>query len=251
MRKRIVAGNWKMNMNHAEGAVLAGALAGGIAGKPVSCEIVIFPPFTTIPAVAGALEGSTIAVGGQDLFYEDAGAFTGEISGGMLRGLGCSHVLVGHSERRHIIGEGGVILARKMRAALRDGLIPVFCVGELLDEREGGRAADVVAVQMRECLTGTSDEEIARTVIAYEPVWAIGTGMTATPQDASEMHAVIREILQHLFNKEVAEHTPVLYGGSVNPGNAAELMSAPGVDGVLVGGASLKAPAFLDIIFAS
>lgn len=251
MRKRIVAGNWKMNMNHSEGAALAGTLADGIAGKTASCEIVVFPPFTAIAAVAGALEGSVIALGGQDLFYEDAGAFTGEISGPMLRGLGCSHVLVGHSERRHIIGEGGEILAKKVRAALRAELTPVFCVGELLDERDGGRAAEVVAAQMQEGLAALGEEEITRTVIAYEPVWAIGTGKTATPQDALEMHAVIREILQRIFNKEVAEKAPILYGGSVKPDNAARLMGVPGVDGVLVGGASLEAPSFIDIILAS
>lgn len=251
MRKRIVAGNWKMNMNDTDGAALAGALVDGTAGKRAPCEIVIFPPFTTIAAVARALEGSAIALGGQDLFYEDAGAFTGEISGPMLRGLGCSYVLVGHSERRHIIGEGGEILARKVRAALRTGLTPVFCVGELLDEREGGRAAEVVAAEMQGGLASLGREEIMRTVLAYEPVWAIGTGKTATPQDASDMHAVIREVLQRIFNKEIAESVPILYGGSVKPDNAARLLGAPGVDGALVGGASLKAPPFIDIIFAS
>jgi triosephosphate isomerase len=251
MRKRIVAGNWKMNMNDADGAALAEALVDGTAGKTAPCEIVIFPPFTAIAAVARALEGSAIALGGQDLFYEDAGAFTGEVSGPMLRSLGCSYVLVGHSERRHIIGEGGDLLARKVRAALRTGLTPVFCVGELLDEREGGRAAEVVATEMREGLAELGKEEITRAVLAYEPVWAIGTGKTATPQDASEMHAVIREVLQRMFNEEVAESVPILYGGSVKPDNAARLMGVPGVDGVLVGGASLEAPSFIDIIFAS
>jgi triosephosphate isomerase len=251
MRKRIVAGNWKMNMNHEEGAALAKALTDGIAGKAVSCEIVVFPPFTAIAAVAGALEGSAVSLGGQDLFYEDAGAFTGEISGPMLRDLGCSHVLVGHSERRHIIGEGSGILAKKVRAALRVGLTPIFCVGELLDEREEGRATEVVAAQIQEGLAALGGDDINRTVIAYEPVWAIGTGKTATPQDASEMHAVIREILKRIFSKGVAEEMPILYGGSVKPDNAARLMGAPGVDGVLVGGASLDAPSFIDIILAS
>jgi triosephosphate isomerase len=251
MRRNIVAGNWKMNKDHLEGTALASALVEGIAGKEVPCEIVIFPPFTAISVVAGAVEGSGIAVGGQDIFYEDAGAFTGEISGGMLRALGCSHVIVGHSERRHVIGEGGGTLARKLRAALRTGLTPIFCVGEVLAEREAGRATEVVEAQVQEVLAGLGGEEISRIVIAYEPVWAIGTGKTATPRDASEMHSVIRETLQRIFNKEVAVNTPILYGGSVKPDNAAELMSSPGVDGVLVGGASLEAPSFLDIIFAA
>ena len=217
----------------------------------MSCDVVVFPPFTTIPAVAGVLEGSAIAFGGQDIFYEDAGAFTGEISGVMLRRLGCTHVLVGHSERRHVIGEGGDILAKKVQAALRTGLIPVFCVGELLDERESGGAIDVVAAQIEEGLAALSGEDVARIVVAYEPVWAIGTGRTATPSDASEMHAVIRDILQRIYNKEVAGQVPILYGGSVKPENSADLMVAPDVDGVLVGGASLEAGSFLDIILAS
>lgn len=251
MKRNIVAGNWKMNKDQREGAALATSLAEGIVGKEIPCEIVIFPPFTAISAVAGAVEGSGIAVGGQDIFYEDAGAFTGEISGSMLRALGCSHVLVGHSERRHIIGEEGETLAKKLRAALRTGLTPIFCVGEVLREREEGRAAEVVETQVREVLTGLSGEEISRIVIAYEPVWAIGTGKTATPRDASEMHSIIRGTLQLIFDKEVAGNTPILYGGSVKPDNAADLMSSPGVDGVLVGGASLAAASFLEIIFAA
>jgi triosephosphate isomerase len=250
MRKRIVAGNWKMNKNHTEGAALAAALVDGIAGRQVPCEIVVFPPFTAIAAVAQVLERSTVAYGGQDLFYENAGAFTGEVSGSMLRALGCTHVLVGHSERRHVIGEGSEILARKVRAALGSKLVPVFCVGEVLAEREAGRAAEVVASQVQDGLAAVSEEEIARVVIAYEPVWAIGTGKTATPQDASEMHAVIRGMLQRIFAKRVADNTPILYGGSVKPDNAAVLMESPGIDGVLVGGASLEAPSFLDIVFA-
>lgn len=251
MRRKIVAGNWKMNKDHREGAALTSSLVEGIAGKEVPCDIVIFPPFTAISSVAGAVGDSGIAVGGQDIFYEDAGAFTGEISGGMLRALGCSHVLVGHSERRHVIGEGGETLAGKLRAALRAGLTPVFCVGEVLAEREAGRAAEVVETQVREVLTGLGGGEISGVVIAYEPVWAIGTGKTATPRDASEMHAVIRETLQRIFDKGIACNTPILYGGSVKPDNAADLMSSPGVDGVLVGGASLEAQSFLEIIFAA
>jgi triosephosphate isomerase len=249
MSGKIVAGNWKMNMNHDEGASLAGAIVDGIGDRTPPCEIVVFPPFTAIPSVAEALDGSPVAFGGQDIFYEDSGAFTGEISGSMLVSLGCTHVLVGHSERRHVIGEGGEILARKVRAALRTPLTPVFCVGEVLEERDEGRAAEVVAAQVTGGCAGLGDD-IRRIVIAYEPVWAIGTGKTATPGDASEMHAVIRDTLQAAFNKEVAEETPILYGGSVKPDNAAELMAAPGIDGVLVGGASLKAELFLDIINA-
>jgi triosephosphate isomerase len=251
MRKRIVAGNWKMNKTHTEGAALAAAVVEGLRGKRPSCDVIVFPPFTAIPAVVQAVGRSEVAVGGQDLFYEDAGAFTGEVSGLMLRELGCTHVLVGHSERRHVIGEGGALLAKKLRAALRTGLVPIVCVGELLDEREGRRAASVVSTQLLEILEGLGVGEMEPVVVAYEPVWAIGTGRTATPADASEMHRVIRETLGRLFGDETAERTPVLYGGSVKPDNAAVLMGTEDVDGLLVGGASLEASSFLAIVRAS
>jgi triosephosphate isomerase len=247
MRRKIVAGNWKMNKDHREGAALAGEILAGLAAKPASCEVVLLPPFTSLPAVMQAIAGSAVAGGGQDLFYEDEGAFTGEVSGPMLKSLGCASVLVGHSERRHVIGEGSELLAKKLRAALRSGLEPIYCVGELLEEREAGRAEAVVERQLRDVLAGLSAAEIARVVLAYEPVWAIGTGRTATPEDASSMHAFIRRTLERMFG-EAAREVPILYGGSVKPENAAALLSRDGIDGFLVGGASLKAASFLAIM---
>ncbi len=249
MRRTIVAGNWKMNMDHVEGAALAGEIVAGLEGREPSCEIVLIPPFTTLPSVMSVIEGSPIAAGAQDLWYEEKGAFTGEISAGMISGLGCTYVLVGHSERRHVIGEGSDILSRKLRAALAGGLSPIYCVGETLDERESGNASEVVTGQIRGVLTGLSGDDFGRTVIAYEPVWAIGTGKTATPGDAGSMHAVIRGVLSEIFGVEAAGKTPILYGGSVKPGNAAELLAMEDIDGALVGGAALDAESFLGIVF--
>jgi len=249
MRRRIVAGNWKMNMDHEEGGELAASVAKGLEGRRPGCEVVLIPPFTTLPAVAGAVRGSDILTGAQDLWYESGGAFTGEVSGVMLSRLGCTYVLVGHSERRHVIGEGPGLLAKKLRAALEAGLMPIFCVGERLEEREEGRASDVVVRQLGEVLQGLGAAGIDRTVIAYEPVWAIGTGKTATPDDAEAMHGVIRKELASLFNEESAMRTSILYGGSVKPGNAASLLEMENIDGALVGGASLEAESFLGIVF--
>lgn len=248
MRKKLVAGNWKMNKDHREGAALAKEILAGLAQKPVSCEVVLIPPFTTLPAVVQVLAGSAVNGGGQDLFYEDEGAFTGEVSGGMLKSLGCTYALVGHSERRHVIGEGGEILAKKLRAALRNGLAPIYCVGELIEERESGRAETVVEHQLADALDGLSAREIGRVVIAYEPVWAIGTGKTATPEDASSMHAFIRRTLERMFGAAVAQETLILYGGSVKPENASSLLARDGIDGFLVGGVSLKASSFLAVM---
>jgi triosephosphate isomerase len=192
--------------------------------------------------------GSMVKTGAQDLYCEDEGAFTGEISGGMLRALGCEYVLVGHSERRHTIGESNALVARKLRAALRNGLIPILCVGELLAERESRKAVDVVANQVRQSCEGLEGAEFSRVVVAYEPVWAIGTGKTATPQDASDMHGVIRIIAKELFGTAAAENLPILYGGSAKPETAPALLAEPEIDGLLVGGASLKASSFLGMM---
>jgi triosephosphate isomerase len=249
MRRKIIAGNWKMNKDHREGAALAKEIAAGLAAAArTSCEIVLIPPFTTLPAVLEAIHGSAVKAGAQDLYFEDEGAFTGEISGRMLRALGCTYVLVGHSERRHVIGEGSAVLSKKLRAALRNNLRPIFCVGELLGERESGRAFDVVTGQVRECCEGLEPEEFSRVVVAYEPVWAIGTGKTATTRDASDMHGIIRILLKELFGTAAADETPILYGGSVKPESSADLLADAEIDGLLVGGASLKAESFLGII---
>ncbi len=238
-----------MNKDHVEGARMAKKLLGGLEGRDPACEVVLFPPYTTLPAVVEVLAGSAVQAGAQDLYFEERGAFTGEISAGMLSALGVSFALAGHSERRHVFGEGDETVARKLRAALGAGLMPVLCVGELLEEREAGKASLVVETQVRASLEGLSAEEFARVVVAYEPVWAIGTGKTATPGDASEIHKVIREILGSIFDTEAAELTPILYGGSVKPSNARELLDTENIDGVLVGGASLEADSFLSIIF--
>ena len=251
MRPKIIAGNWKMHLDHAAGAELAAAILERLAGRDPTCEIVLIPPFTTLPAVAGIVRGTAVRTGAQDVWYETAGAFTGEISVGMLSKLGCRYVLVGHSERRHIIGEDAPLLARKLRAALEGGLAPIYCVGETLDEREADAAGEVVTRQLEEVLEGLPAEAIARTVIAYEPVWAIGTGRTATPEDAGSMHAVVRGVLDRLFGPAAAEAAVILYGGSVKPDNARDLLSRDGIDGALVGGASLDPDSFTGIIFAA
>ena len=250
MRKRIVAGNWKMNKGFRGGAALAGEILEGLGGRgDPGCEVVLMPPFVSLPAVMEVIKGSAILGGAQDLFYEEFGAFTGEISGGMLAELGVHYVLAGHSERRHVIGEGNDIVARKLAAALASGLTPILCVGELLEEREAGRDEEVVLDQVSSALKSLSTGDCAKVVVAYEPVWAIGTGKTATPEDASRMHRVIRDALEALHGREISENTAILYGGSVKPQNAAVLFAVPDVDGVLVGGASLAAESFLGIVF--
>lgn len=251
MRRKIVAGNWKMNMDHRTGASLAGNILEAIQGKSLECDVILFPPFISIISVVEAVKDYEISVGGQDLYFEDEGAFTGEVSGKMLKTAGCSYVLVGHSERRHIMGEGGEVLSKKLRAALRNGLSPVYCVGETMDEREEGNADEVVATQMNEVLEGLETGEVERVTMAYEPVWAIGTGKTATPEDADEMHGFIRKKLGEIAGVETAEDTEILYGGSVKPHNAAEIMKQSNVDGVLVGGASLDSGKFAEIIFSA
>ncbi len=248
MRRKILAGNWKMNLDHVAGAALAREIRGRVESAPPACDVVLIPPFTTLPAVAEAVRGSSVKTGAQDLYFEDEGAYTGEISGAMLRSLGCAYALVGHSERRHVIGETDAVIARKLRAALRAGLAPILCVGELLAEREELTAIEVVTRQVRDACEGLAAEEFARVVVAYEPVWAIGTGKTATPQDASEMHGVIRIVVRELFGTAASENLPVLYGGSAKPENAPVLLAEPEVDGLLIGGASLKASSFLGMI---
>jgi triosephosphate isomerase len=248
MRRKIIAGNWKMNLDHREGAVLASSIAAGVKDKEGLPEVVLIPSFTTLPAVAGGLQDSEIRTGAQDMYHEKAGAFTGEISAEMLSSLGCRYVLVGHSERRHIFGEGAGLLTAKLRAVLDGGLSPIYCVGELLDEREAGNAEKVVEEQLRSVLSVVARQEMAGVVLAYEPVWAIGTGKTATPADASSMHGHIRNVLSRIFDAATADETVILYGGSVKPENAADLMSEPDIDGALVGGAALNAESFLGII---
>jgi triosephosphate isomerase len=201
--------------------------------------------------VTRALAASSIAVGAQDMYFEPDGAFTGEISASMLKDIGCTYCLCGHSERRHVIGETDELVNKKVAAAISGGLLPILCVGERLAERQASQTEKVVTRQLENGLAGLSDEKLSAVTIAYEPVWAIGTGVTATPGQAQEVHDFIRKLLDRTYNDQLAEEIRILYGGSVKPSNAAELMGQPDVDGLLVGGASLKADDFLAIVQAA
>lgn len=212
------------------------------------CEIVICPPFPNLPAAVQALKESPVKVGAQNLYWGKEGAFTGEVSGHIIRAIGCSHVIVGHSERRQHFGESDEIVLKKTVAALHAALIPVVCMGERLDERETGIAQAVLKRQFRHSIAGLSEDQFAKIVIAYEPVWAIGTGRTATPEIAAEAHAVIRSQVQDRFGQAAANSTRILYGGSVKPDNTRQLMAQPEIDGLLVGGASLDPQSFASIV---
>jgi triosephosphate isomerase len=247
MRTPIVAGNWKLNLTLAESTALAAALADAGAGR-VGREVVVAPVFTAIAAVARALAGSDVKVAAQDLFWEDKGAYTGEVSAPLLLDAGAVAALAGHSERRQLFGETDEGVNRKTKAALAAGLLPIVCVGETLAEREAGGVEAVLGRQVRGALAGLAGEQVAGLAVAYEPVWAIGTGRTATPAQANEAHAFIRGLISTEFGATVAARVRVLYGGSVTPATVDELMREPDIDGVLVGGASLKAESFLRIV---
>lgn len=247
-RKILIAGNWKMNKTAAEGADLAKAIAAG-AGKDHAVEVVVCPPFTALESVSKIVEGSAVKLGAQNMSPEASGAFTGEISAGMLRALFCSHVILGHSERRTLFGETDAQVNKKTLAALKAGLKPIVCVGETLAEREGNKTLDVVRTQTNAGLEGVTKEQVADVVIAYEPVWAIGTGKVATTAQAQEVHAFIRKLLTEKFG-EAAQRVRILYGGSMKPDNAPELLKQPDIDGGLIGGASLQAASFLELVKA-
>jgi triosephosphate isomerase len=252
MRKPFVAGNWKMNTDSRTSVDLAERIASGyIDSAGHSATVAVCPPFVYLQAVTKALGASSIAVGAQDIYFEANGAFTGEISASMLKDVGCIYCLCGHSERRHVIGEKDDLINKKVTAAIGGGLLPILCVGELLSEREASQTNDVVARQLKKGLSGLNGEKLSAVTIAYEPVWAIGTGLTATAAQAQEVHEFIRTLLGQMYDQGLAEEIRILYGGSVKPSNAAELMSCKDVDGVLVGGASLKADDFVAIIEAS
>jgi triosephosphate isomerase len=249
MTKRLVAGNWKMNGTVGETRRLLEGISKDLGDLPERTDLLVIPPFTAL-AEAGRIlreRAPAVALGAQNLHPEAKGAFTGEVSGGMLRDLGCAYVLVGHSERRTLFGERGDLLLRKLEAALRDGLIPILCIGENLEERESGRTHAVLEAQLEETLFRLDVEEAEGIVLAYEPVWAIGTGRTATPEQAEEAHAHLRTRVLERWGRDGAHALRILYGGSVTAANAAALMARPGVDGALVGGASLKAGDFLAI----
>ena len=249
-RRPYIAGNWKMSTSRATAVELAKALVGSI-GSVQQVDLVVCPPFVYLADVAAAVKGSRIALGAQDMFYEDNGAFTGEVSGQMLKDVGCRTVILGHSERRHVIGETDELINRKIVKALGDGLEVIFCVGELLEERQANRTLEVVSRQVKIGLEGVSKDHIRAVTVAYEPVWAIGTGVTATPDQAQEVHAMIRDLLARAYDPATAQELRIQYGGSVKPSNAAELLGQKDVDGALVGGASLKAADFTAIVKAA
>jgi triosephosphate isomerase len=247
MRRKFIAGNWKMNTNRAEGAALAGAIAAKI-GAASDVEVAVCPPALYLDAVGKVLVVSAVGLGAQNCYHEAKGAFTGEISPQMLVDIGCKYVILGHSERRAIFKESNQDVNRKVLAALAAGLTPIMCVGETLAERQADRTAAVVREQMEGSLAGLSAEQMLKVVIAYEPVWAIGTGVVATPEQAEAVHADLRKLLETRYNSAVASSIRIQYGGSVNAENAATLLSQPNIDGALVGGASLKADSFLAIV---
>jgi len=248
MRRYVFAGNWKMNKTVSEAVALARALREGLEKEPTPHEVVVMPPFTALAEVGKALKGSPIVMGAQNMHWEREGAFTGEISPVMLRDAGCTYVILGHSERRHIFDETDERLSKKSRAAFDNGLIPMVCVGETLAERESNRTLEVVERQVERALRPLKPEEVARMVVSYEPVWAIGTGRVATPDQAEEVQAFLRKRIAISHGDDAAEAVRILYGGSVNPGNTPGIMIQADVDGVLVGGASLKAETFLGIV---
>lgn len=249
MRKPFLAGNWKMNMNSASAVSLAAGLANELQDIQ-TVDVAVCPPFVYLQSVAAALSASNIAMGAQDVFYEGNGAFTGEISCEMLKDTSCTYVIIGHSERRHVIGETDALINKKVAATIDGGLLPIFCVGELLEEREAGKTADVVTNQVKKGLEGLCSERVQAVTIAYEPVWAIGTGRTATPDQAQQVHGMIRGLLGELYGEDIAQTLRIQYGGSAKPSNTVELMSQPDVDGLLIGGASLKVEDFAAMVKA-
>ncbi len=248
-RRLFIAGNWKMNLDCAGAVGLAKGLVEQI-GSVVEVDLAVAPPMVYAAAVGEAIKGSRSALAAQNMFYEDNGAFTGEVSGAMLKDVGCTHAILGHSERRHVIGETDEMVNRKVVKALGDGLKVILCVGELLDQREADKTADVVTTQVRVGLEGVSAGAMSDVTIAYEPVWAIGTGKTAMPEEAQEVHAMIRGLLGDMYGVEASQATVIQYGGSVKPSNAGELLGQPDIDGALVGGAALKATDFVGIVQA-
>lgn len=249
-RTPLVAGNWKLHKNLGETTALCEALVTAV-GQSEAVEVVVAPVFTALTTAKAALAGSRIGLSAQNLYFESSGAFTGEVSAAMLKDAGCTHVIIGHSERRTLFGESDHAVAQKTRAALEAGLTPIVCVGETLEEREAGKTEAVVLGQLKGGLGELSSSDLAKVVVAYEPVWAIGTGRTAAPSDAQAVHAAIRATLIELGSEAVGGGIRILYGGSVKPGNAKELMAEVDIDGALVGGASLDAESFSAIVAAA
>lgn len=247
MRKPIIVGNWKMNKTVSEAVILVKDLIDRVSDV-ANVDIGVGPPFTALNAVVETCAGTNVAVAAQNIFWEDSGAFTGEIAPGMLVEIGCKYAIIGHSERRTIMGETDEMVNKKIFAALKHNLTPIVCIGETLEQRELNQTFNIIETQVNAGLAGLSPDEAKKIVLAYEPIWAIGTGKTATPDQAQEVHAFIRKKLVELFNTEVADTIRIQYGGSVKPENIVDLMAQEDLDGALVGGASLKADSFADII---
>ncbi len=250
MRKRIIAGNWKMNLDIRETETLINGIVARVEGIR-DVDIVVCPPFTNLQTAAELVRGTNVGLGAQNMHWEKKGAFTGEISANMLLTLGCSHVILGHSERRTYFGETDEKVAKKVRAAIEVGLIPIVCVGETLEERETGITEKVVGKQVRGAFDGLDATSFRSVVVAYEPVWAIGTGLNATNEQAEAVHAFIRKLLAEMFGASAANETRIQYGGSMKPSNAAGLLEQPDIDGGLIGGAALEAESFEGIVRAA
>lgn len=250
MRKRLIAGNWKMNKSPAE----AEELAGGIIKQLESItrvDVVLCPPFPALISVYEKIKHTYVKLGAQDLFWEKEGAYTGEVSPMMLRESGCRYVITGHSERRIYFKETDAVVNRKVKAALQWNLVPIVCIGENLEERENNEVENVITRQVKGSFAGLNGEEISKLIIAYEPIWAIGTGKTAAPKQANEVHELIRRLVHDNFTEEAASHVRILYGGSVKPGNIRTLINEKDIDGALVGGASLEGKSFAEIVKGS
>ncbi len=249
LRRAVIAGNWKMNKTPLEAAKLIDEAKPLL--KDADCEVIMCVPFVDLSVALESTKGTNIKIGAQNCHFENSGAFTGEISAPMLKEMGVEYVIVGHSERRTYFGDTDVTVAKRLKAALGSGLKGILCVGEYLEQREQGITAELVAMQVKIALLGLSAEEVKNVIIAYEPVWAIGTGLTATSEQADEVCGIIRNVVESLYGKEIADGMTIQYGGSMNAKNAAELLSKENVDGGLIGGASLKAPDFAAIVNAA
>ncbi len=247
MRKKVIAGNWKMNKTLVESQELVSKIINGL-GNNTTCDVIVCPPFTSLNDVHSLVKNTPVKLGAQNIHYEESGAYTGEISAGMLIAVGCEYVILGHSERRAIFGEWDELINKKIIAALNNKLKVIFCVGELLEQREKGITTNVVSEQIKKGLEGVTSESMNNIIIAYEPVWAIGTGKTATPEQAQKVHSFLRKLIAEKYSSTIANQLIIQYGGSVKPENAGELLAQKDIDGALVGGACLKADSFLGII---
>lgn len=246
-RRTFIAGNWKLNLTIAEGTALVQGLAKALAEKPTAAEVAVCPVALAVAAIAAAAKGSPIGVGTQNIFWEEKGAFTGELSASLIKDAGATYAIIGHSERRQYFGETDATVNKRLAAALKGGVVPIVCIGETLAERQGGKLEQVLSTQIKGALAGLTAEQLKPLVIAYEPVWAIGTGVTATTAQAQEAHAFVRSVLKGVVGG-LADEVRIQYGGSVKPDNAKEILSQPDVDGALVGGAALKVADFAAII---